>query len=259
MLFEADLIIGFKPFSVCAFLIHVINSTLIIAIYYLTWWYGLANLFRLFKMKKTIIATTLRFIPKKLQYKALCKALNYLLANRKLQNFENKIIRLTVSDLKKSWLVVYTEHSFEPTKVRISDVEIKTKLNTAMTSNTKSLIAKGLENNDIKVIGDPKLTEAVTSFLYQVDERRLMNLSTHLFSFFKMKTTPPPRLDIDTVELKQLTHPLDVDFIRDEALRLENKDLKKALFLMELAHQARPKGPFIAKKVKQYKERLKEY
>ena len=200
-------------------------------------------------MKKTIIATTLKFIPKSLQNKALCKALNYIcLAD--LSVFHGQVIKLNVSDLKRSWFVTCNDEGFTATKKRKVNLEIKTKFNTAMKLGNKSSILDALKEGDIQLNGEPHLVEYTDHYLHQLDERRLASLSAHLFSFLKIKVKP--RLNIDHVQIDDLKSELDIDFIRDEAFKLEKTDLKKALSLMELAHQARPKGPFITKKVAEY-------
>jgi hypothetical protein len=45
------------------------------------------------------------------------------------------------------------------------------------------------------------------------------------------------------------------ELFRDTALMYESIDLEKAIIYMELAHKIRPKGPFIAKKLQEYRKR----
>ncbi|WP_221795295.1 hypothetical protein [Oceanobacter mangrovi] len=47
------------------------------------------------------------------------------------------------------------------------------------------------------------------------------------------------------------------DALRDGAVALENTDLKKALSLMLLAEKIRPDGPFIRKKISEYKRKIR--
>lgn len=47
----------------------------------------------------------------------------------------------------------------------------------------------------------------------------------------------------------------DIDLLRDTALFLEDKDLKKAYELMNIANQLRPTGVFIKKKLDEYKKK----
>ena len=210
-------------------------------------------------MKKTLITTSLRLIPKTLQNKALCKALNYLFLSAPLGNLKGQVVKLNVTDIKKSWFVSYGDAGFEATKLRKVSAEIKTKLNVAMSLNDKQVIINALKNDELQVTGEPNLAEAITNSLYSLDEKRLESISNHLFSFFNIKNKQPqkaPRLDIHNIKDSDLTDPLNVDFIRDEAIKLENTDLKKALSLMLLAQQARPHGKVINNKVKTYQAKL---
>jgi len=206
-------------------------------------------------MKKTLIATTLRVIPKTLQNKAVCKALNYTLAQEELGALQDQIIKLNVNDLKRSWFVTYDGSTFIPTKKRKTTLELKTRFKTAMQLGNKDAILDALKQGDIEMIGDDTLVAVTHGYLTNLNSERLDNISSHLFSFLNIKVKP--RFDINRVELSDLKSNADVDFIRDEAIKLEETDLRKALSLMMLAHQARPNGPFIKQKVNEYQGKLK--
>jgi hypothetical protein len=53
-----------------------------------------------------------------------------------------------------------------------------------------------------------------------------------------------------------LNSEVSVNLLRDSALLLENIDLNKAYQLMRLAHQGRPEGQFIKRKIEEYEKRL---
>jgi len=210
-------------------------------------------------MKKTLISTALRFVPKSVQYKALCKALNYLFEHHNLNDLKNKVVRLNVSDLKKSWLLTYTEQGFTGTNQRKADIELKTKFAIAFKVHNKAEIVEALNNEDIKLIGEQGLVDVITNNLKAPDEKRLKSLSNHLFSFLKLKykqPVEPAPLDINNITADDLATPSNIDFIRDEAIKLEQTDLQKALSLMLLAQQARPNGKVINNKVKDYQAKL---
>ncbi|MEI8640733.1 hypothetical protein P4S68_04965 [Pseudoalteromonas sp. Hal099] len=46
------------------------------------------------------------------------------------------------------------------------------------------------------------------------------------------------------------------DNLRNAAVILEKRDLYKSLKMMEVASELRPNGPFIIKKIAQYKEEI---
>lgn len=68
----------------------------------------------------------------------------------------------------------------------------------------------------------------------------------------------PKLLDLKNISFDDIKTPEHVDFLRDEAVKIENEDLEKALQLMSLAHRARPQGPFIKKKLAEYEKALSE-
>lgn len=210
-------------------------------------------------MKKTLISTALRLVPKSVQYKALCKALNYLFEHHNLNELKNKVVKLSVSDLKKSWLLTYTEQGFTGTTQRKADIELKTKFAVAFKVHNKAEIVDALNNEDIKLIGEQGLVDVITNNLKALDEKRLKSLSNHLFSFLNLKSKQPVEpapLDINNITADDLSTPSNIDFIRDEAIKLEQTDLQKALSLMLLAQQARPNGKVINNKVKDYQAKL---
>lgn len=210
-------------------------------------------------MKKTLISTALRLVPKSVQYKALCKALNYLFEHHNLNELKNKVVKLNVSDLKKSWLLTYTEQGFTGTTQRKADIELKTKFAVAFKVHNKAEIVDALNNEDIKLIGEQGLADVITNNLKALDEKRLKSLSNHLFSFLNLKSKQPVEpapLDINNITADDLSTPSNIDFIRDEAIKLEQTDLQKALSLMLLAQQARPNGKVINNKVKDYQAKL---
>ena len=114
-------------------------------------------------MKKTLISTALRFVPKSVQYKALCKALNYLLEHHDLSDLKKKVVKLNVSDLKKSWLITYTEQGFTGTNQRKADIELKTKFAIAFKVHNKAEIVDALNNEDIKLIGEQGLVDVINN------------------------------------------------------------------------------------------------
>lgn len=210
-------------------------------------------------MKKTLISTALKFVPKTVQYKALCKALNYLFERHNLNDLKNKVVKLNVSDLKKSWLLTYTEQGFIGTTQRKADIELKTKFAIAFKVHDKAEIVDALNNEDIKLIGEQGLVDIITNNLQALDEKRLKSLSNHLFSFLNLKSKQPVEpapVDINNITADDLATPSNIDFIRDEAIKLEHTDLQKALSLMLLAQQARPNGKVINNKVKDYAAKL---
>ena len=206
-------------------------------------------------MKKTLISTALSFTPKKLQIKALCKALNYLFPSDDIAVLNNQIIKLTVVDFKNGWFVTCDGSRFNPSDNIKENVEIAVKLESVLGLQNRGSILQALKNEDIQLKGKPELSVIVKKLLLEVNEKRLISLSKSLFSFLRIKPIKSEkRFDINTLKLSDLKTPADINAVRDEALRIESENLEEALVLMTLAHQARPKGTMIANKVIEYKK-----
>ncbi|MFA0426724.1 sulfotransferase family 2 domain-containing protein [Vibrio sp. 10N.222.51.C5] len=63
-------------------------------------------------------------------------------------------------------------------------------------------------------------------------------------------------IDIKRITFDEIKTSAQVDYLRDEAVRLESSDLPMSYKLMSLAYQARPTGLFIKKKFDEYTAKL---
>ena len=208
-------------------------------------------------MKKIIVTSTLKFIPKNFQDKALCKGLNYIFSTIDMADFENITMKLYIGDINKSWVVIHNGKHFTSTKKHKVNLEIAMPLNTAFNLKNKLLILEAIQQGNIEFMGELALVNKMKEIILQLDEKRLAYLSKNLLSFSKVKPPLPSNgFDFNNIKLSDLKHPEDINLIRDEAVRLEKLDLQKALSLMTLAHQARPNGQFIARKMVEYQKKL---
>lgn len=99
-------------------------------------------------------------------------------------------------------------------------------------------------------------------------DEEIFNLVTKLYfndiKLYKEKCNPKDLMikgfyipiDIYNVKLSDVKTNSDIDFLRDEAVRLESENLELSYKLMSLAYKARPGGEFIRKKYHEYKEML---
>ncbi|MFL9806334.1 sulfotransferase family 2 domain-containing protein [Vibrio cyclitrophicus] len=98
---------------------------------------------------------------------------------------------------------------------------------------------------------------ALVSELYQSDIQ-LYKDKCKASDLLSIDEVVSPILDINTVTLADIQYHFDVDFLRDEAVRLESTDLSLAFKLMGLALEARPDGPFIKQKYEEYAHLLQK-
>ncbi|WOT06303.1 hypothetical protein [Shewanella youngdeokensis] len=212
-------------------------------------------------MNKIVLAAALRLLPYKIQTKAISKALNFLLLPAHTKPLTDKYLSIGLTDPNKQWLFIKSSAGFEGVALRdnidmANTVSINVALATVIASRDKNCLTNAIKSRDIAVDGSTESTMALYRAIDAIKQSQLDSLSRHFFAFLKMKDTTPPRLNLETVTLMDVKTSADVDFLRDEAIRLEATDLNMAYKLMELAHNARPSGPLIKEKLEEYRIKL---
>ncbi|WP_417198168.1 hypothetical protein [Bizionia sp.] len=204
-------------------------------------------------MNKKILSTLLVLIPRKIQQKSVAKALNYLFPTGFFESKESRTIEFSLTDLKHSWILKMDEYGFHASsrKIKSTDIVIKSELNTILESQDSRNLKNALSSGNIEIVALPSDAVRLKKVLSSIGQNELDEIISHCYRFFKL--SPRSRINIRTVTLDDIRIAKDVDFIRDEAIKLEKVDLNEALRLMEIAQCARPNGPFIAKKVKEYR------
>lgn len=206
-------------------------------------------------MNIKIINSALIFIPNRLQVKALAKALNFVLLGCEIDLDDKRVIKIELTDLNRSWLFYVDRKGFNPHFFNsISDITVRSSINVIIEAQDCEKLKSFLENGKVEVIASPKDKKLILSSLKNISQSRLDVLVERGYAFLKLK--PKPRFDIKTVTLAEVKTARDVDWLRDEAVKLETSNLSDALRLMEIAHQARPSGPFIKRKVEEYRNVL---
>lgn len=203
-------------------------------------------------MNKKILNTVLVLTPHKLQNKAVAKALNFLFPLNALSFSDSRVMKLEVADLNRQWLVKVDSgryHSVPASKT--ADITISASLPVIVASQDYHELQAALNNGQIEISADKQDTLTVEAALQSLSQKKLDALVERCYAFFKLK--PKPRFDIKSVSIEEIKSARDIDWLRDEAVKLESTDLSGALRLMELAHQARPTGPFIKRKVEEYR------
>jgi predicted Fe-Mo cluster-binding NifX family protein len=203
-------------------------------------------------MNKKILAAALVIIPKKLQQKAIAKAFNFLFADQYKQFSGIETLELRIEDPSKSWLLHLGEKESTPQKGDGEvNVLVSTTLDTLITCQRKPNLIKALDERLIKIKGSTQDVQRVEEVLRHIEQDKLEHLIDRAYQFLRI--TRPARLNIHDVTIEDIQTPRDIEFLRDQAIALEQTNIQLALKLMELAHQARPNGPLINKKLKQYR------
>ncbi len=208
-------------------------------------------------MNIKIIRAALKILPDTLQRKAIAQALNHLFVDKTSLFGDKKTLTLSISDLNKQWLVSLSDSTFSPLEKSASDssdICLETTYNTILNAQQKSYIIQSLKSGDIAIRANQEDSKRMYSAISAIPQHQIDSLVKGCYTFLRMN--PHAHINLKTVTIQDIKKSTDIDYIRDEAIKLESKDLKMALRLMETAHQARPDGPFIKQKVQEYRARL---
>jgi len=208
-------------------------------------------------MKKAVVKTALAVLPNSIQYKALCKALNYLLPYDTCPFKKGTVLKLNVFDIKKAWLVECGESGYVKSDFPVEDVELRASFETLVECKQKSYIETSLNDGSILILGEQHLIDEATKLLLNLTQAKLDSLMEYFLVFMKIKKAKKVESK-SIIQLSDLKTEHDIDQVRDRAINLEHTDLKLACELMELAHKARPNGPFIKEKLDSYRAKLNQ-
>lgn len=203
-------------------------------------------------MKKLFTHTALRMIPKKKQDSMICQALNYLLADVDLSNYETSVVSIRIKDTKFAWNLSCNSGVFNPSDNKAS-VTISFKLDDIFDFPTRETLKQKIASKEIHIEADKQYEKFALDMLDKIDQikvtkcaRRIRQLTGDKLQLIKDKP-------LNELSIRDITCQEDIDYIRDQALNCEKTNPALAYQLMMLAHGARPQGPFIKRKVHEYR------
>jgi hypothetical protein len=208
-------------------------------------------------MNSKIIKTALKIVPNFLQQKAIAAAFNLVFVHKAKLPSGSKRIQVTISEFDKSWFITLNNAVFSPLKASHDskiDIRLEADIATLLRAQDKRGLTEALKSGKLKVIADQENTQPFIEAIHSIQQPHIDHLITQGYAFLRMN--PYGHIHFNTVTINDIKKPLDIDYIRDQALKLESNDLPMALKLMTLAHQARPEGPFIKQKLHDYQLRL---
>ncbi|MCR9672201.1 hypothetical protein NB557_02885 [Vibrio alginolyticus] len=204
----------------------------------------------------------LRFIKLALRALPSGKKLDYCLrAFNKTSHAFNQTTRgmtfyLMVSELNESYCVHNNGNAFQPGKLDKAshpDASIQVSLKLLAQPLTKDTLEQNISvNTDSHHLGTCIQKEIVSGF----EKLSANNALDNIYQLLGIRNLKPGKINIHNVTYQDLRQPEDVDYIRDQAIKLEKTNLSLSLKLMELALQARPNGTLINQKVNQYRQTL---
>lgn len=205
-------------------------------------------------MNPRIVQTALVLVPKKLQQKAVSKALNRLLFLQVLPH--PRTINIHITDLKKQWWLCTDESGFKPlfSRERQADIRVQITFDTLVSLQDGGQLEQALHSGLLNIEANEPDTEILSQALLSITQEQIYHLIDVGYSFLNIPKKN--QIDLKTVTFADIKTEKDIDYIRDASLKLEHFNLQEALRLMEVAQQARPNGPFINNKVAEYRRAL---
>ncbi|MBF9001208.1 sulfotransferase family 2 domain-containing protein [Vibrio nitrifigilis] len=205
-------------------------------------------------MKKSITLVALRFISKNKQQVLVSRALNYLLEDADIGSYVSTVVQIKIRDTKHTWSLQCNGKKFEPSN-NISDVIVTISLDDVINFPSQTQLKTKLKNREIDVQGAKVYQNLVSDLLENVDQVKITACIRRLRKMMGLTDRHIQDKEPDALTIRDIGSEKDVDYIRDLALRLETTTPELSYKLMVLAHGARPKGPFIKRKLDEYRQR----
>lgn len=205
-------------------------------------------------MKSSLALLALRVIPNRKQLAMLARAFNYLLNSSQIESYSHKVVRIGIKGTKNSWSLEFDGFEFIPS-VQEPSISVLVDFEDVLNFPSPEEIKDKIRTEDIQVIGQPQDEKFIFELLDSIDQIKVTQCIRHLRGLVGYKSQDIKDKELSEVNIRDIASQKDVDYIRDNALKVENTDPALAYKLMKLAHGARPQGPFIKRKLNQYKQK----
>lgn len=206
-------------------------------------------------MKKSLALFTLRLIPRKKQLMLVSRALNYLLEDINLFQYQGSMVNIKLRDSKFAWPMLYNGEKFEPADNSSVDTSIELSFEDVVDFPSQDQIKTKLENGQIDIQGDPDYQRFLLELLENIDQVKITACIRHLRKMIGLKDQLIQDKELHQLTIRDIGCEADINYVCDQALQQEEKIPELAYKLMRLAHGARPRGPFIKRKLDEYQQR----
>lgn len=220
-------------------------------------------------MKSSLALMALRVIPQKKQQAMLTRVLNYLLNLEYLTQHTGKTFQFQLKESALCWIVMFDGKQFVSSEqdagatlvdtamadVAIADVIVKVAFEHLLNfPSTEEVKAKVLDGS-IELIGEKHDQLLVLELLDSVDQIKVTKCVRRLRRLVGFKVQDIKDKSLTELTIRDISCQQDIDYLRDQALELEATEPGLAYQLMKLAHGARPTGPFIKRKLNEYRHK----
>jgi hypothetical protein len=209
-------------------------------------------------IKKKILLSSIKLVPKITKNKLVARAISAIINPSDMKRLNGVVLSITLSDINEKWTMSFCDNKVHPEKSLVPNVVVSTTLKNLSTIASKANMIISFEKNSITIDGEENKREMFIDLLYNISDEKLSNLIIKIYSKLRIINLLPARFDFNSITINDITTDTDVNYLRNQAISLEQENLPLAEKLMSLAHQARPDGPVIKQKLDEYRQRLAE-
>ncbi|WP_394242594.1 sulfotransferase family 2 domain-containing protein [Vibrio astriarenae] len=203
-------------------------------------------------MTPTLASFALRLIPKKQQHTMLARALDYLLDVQALQEYVGKVLAVSIRDSKLSWSLLFDGQSFVHSR-KTPDLCVQLSLDDVLNFPSSEELRLKIMDGSIEVAGQADDQQFILQLTDSIDQLKITACLRRLRGLLGIKAESIQDKPLPDLTIRDVGSEQDVNYLRDQAVKHESSDPALAYSLMRLAHGARPKGPFIKRKLNSYR------
>ncbi|MGF1697501.1 sulfotransferase family protein [Vibrio lamellibrachiae] len=205
-------------------------------------------------MKSSLALMALRVIPKKKQQSMIVRAMNYLIEPSALHEYCGKSVSIALSNTKYKWSVLFNGNEFLYYEGH-GNVSITLSFDDVLNFPNSEQVKKKVNNNEIVINGSDTDQLFVLELIDSIDQVKVTRCIRYLRRLVGVKEKHIQDKELALLTIRDVGSDSDVDYLRDQAVNCEGKSPELAYRLMHIAYGARPKGPFIKRKLNEYRQK----
>lgn len=203
-------------------------------------------------MKTKLIIYGLRIIPDKKRQSLFLRAINFLTESNQLIHYKDKVTLIRLLDSKLSWCFSFDGQQFLASQ-QTPDIIISASIEDIIYFPSSAVLKQKVASGELAIVASQDDKQLVIELLESVNPVKVNQCIRYLRNMVGLKETRIQDKAIDELTIRDIASEADINYVRDQALAVEAHSPALAFQLMHLAHGARPKGPFIKRKLDEYR------
>lgn len=203
-------------------------------------------------MKAKLIKHGLRLISDKKKQSLFLRAINFLFELSQLIYYKGKVTEIRLVDSKLRWCFAFDGEQFVASQQN-PDIVISVGIDDILCFPTSDLLKQKVASGEILIVASERDKQLVIELLESINPIKVNQCIRYLRKMVGLKDTQIQDKALDELTIRDIASEADINYVRDQALAAEPHNPALAFQLMHLAHGARPKGPFIKRKLNEYR------